>query len=68
MSSVLSAEVDVANEKSLGIVPLQPGTVEHDFAMLTKFQDYSAELLRLAPERVNGCETHLFTSLTSKLG
>jgi hypothetical protein len=33
---------------SLGLVPLQTGTVEHDFTMLTKFQEYSAELLRLS--------------------
>jgi len=34
--------------KSLGIVSLPAGTIEHDFAMLAKFQDYSAELLRLS--------------------
>jgi hypothetical protein len=38
----------MAEYKSLGVLPLPAGTVEHDFAMLTKFQDYSAELLRLA--------------------
>jgi hypothetical protein len=33
---------------SLGLVPLPAETVEHDLALLTKFQEYSAELLRLA--------------------
>ena len=34
-------------------VPIQTGINEKDRA-------------DIAPERVNGCETHLFTSLTSK--
>jgi hypothetical protein len=46
--AVQTKEVTVAEYKSLGVVPLPAGTVEHDFTMLTKFQDYSAELLRLA--------------------
>jgi hypothetical protein len=33
---------------SLGLVPLPSSTIEHDFVVLGKFQEYSAELLRLA--------------------
>jgi hypothetical protein len=38
----------MADYKSLGLVPIPEHTIEHDFAMLTKFQEFSAELLRLA--------------------
>lgn len=34
--------------KSLGLVALKEHTIEHDFKMLEKYQEYSAELLRLA--------------------
>jgi pimeloyl-ACP methyl ester carboxylesterase len=32
----------MAEYRSLGVVPVAAGTAEHDFAMLTKFQEYSA--------------------------
>jgi len=35
-------------KKSLGLVPLDDGTFEHDLAVLAKFQEFSAELLRIA--------------------
>lgn len=35
-------------KKSLGLVPLDERTFEHDMAVLAKFQDFSAELLRIA--------------------
>lgn len=35
-------------KKSLGLVPLDDGTFEHDMAVLGKFQDFSAELLRIS--------------------
>src|SRR5882762_10065709 len=38
----------MADYKSLGLVPMPEHTIEHDFAMLTKFQEFSSELLRLA--------------------
>ena len=38
----------MTDRKSLGLVPLDNNTVEHDFTMLGRFQEYSAELLRLA--------------------
>jgi hypothetical protein len=38
----------MADYKSLGLLPMPEHTIEHDFAMLTKFQEFSAELLRLA--------------------
>lgn len=38
----------MAKQTSLGVVSMPDRTIEHDFAMLTKFQEYSAELLRLA--------------------
>jgi hypothetical protein len=34
--------------RSLGLAPLPAETIAHDFAILAKFQDYSAELLRLS--------------------
>jgi len=38
----------MAQVKSLGLVKLDDHTVEHDFTMLARFQEFSAELLRLA--------------------
>ncbi len=38
----------MTDKNSLGLVPLDEQTVEHDFAILERFQDFSAELLRLA--------------------
>jgi uncharacterized membrane protein YidH (DUF202 family) len=38
----------VSSQQSLGLVPLDEKTVEHDFIMLERFQDFSAELLRIA--------------------
>jgi hypothetical protein len=38
----------MSKEKSLGLVSLPERTIEHDLAMLERFQDFSAELLRLA--------------------
>jgi hypothetical protein len=39
----------MADYKSLGLVPADDRTMEHDFAMLAKFQKFSAEPLWLAP-------------------
>jgi hypothetical protein len=38
----------MSQKKSLGLVPLDQQTVEHDFTMLERYQGFSAELLRLA--------------------
>jgi hypothetical protein len=38
----------MSDVKSLGLVPIPEGTFEHDVAILGKYQEYSAELLRLA--------------------
>jgi hypothetical protein len=38
----------MANERSLGLVGVPEGTIEHDLALLERFLEFSAELLRLA--------------------
>ena len=38
----------MSSKKSLGLVQLDERTVEHDFTMLERFHDFSAELLRIA--------------------
>jgi hypothetical protein len=38
----------MGEKKSLGLVELPERTIEHDFTILERFQDFSAELLRLA--------------------
>ena len=35
-------------DKSLGLIPVPERTIEHDFALLARFQEFSAELLRVA--------------------
>ncbi len=34
--------------KSLGLIPIPERTIEHDLALLERFQEFSAELLRVA--------------------
>lgn len=38
----------MSDAKSLGLVPIPEGTFEHDVSLLEKYQEFSAELLRLA--------------------
>ena len=36
------------SDKSLGLVPIPEHTIEHDLTLLERFQEFSAELLRVA--------------------
>lgn len=42
------------SERSLGEVPVESGTVEHDFTMMSAYQEYSGHLLQLSVAAIGG--------------